>query len=255
MPSIFNFILFSTPRVCDGKSSSEGHSWLAPAQQRVNKTSVEEPPLPSSPQAAWLRTRSLYLWNLFLDLFSPLALQTFHRLPPHGVIHSICVSLESALGKSRTGPVFSPAVETGFWAVDSHFIFRDNMASYGRELFRGPQCQPRRWLGRITQINTAWKKQSLSYVWDIKGRTMQSCTVFWRKVLGKVFLIGSVSQLFQSGTPSRWRRDKQTLLYRDVSANEGAESIHRVFYCSLEQGEELTHFHWATFNSGWSDSV
>lgn len=78
-----------------------------------------------------------------------MALQTFHRLPPHGVIHSICVSLESALGKSRTGPAVSPALETGFWAADSHFAFRGNMASYGMVLGAN---QGGDWIGSVRSV-------------------------------------------------------------------------------------------------------
>lgn len=79
---------------------------LARARPRVNKQLLRPSLACSSPQAACLGNGFRYLWNLFLDLLSALALWTFHRLPPLWMIHSLHASLESALGKCGAVPAF-----------------------------------------------------------------------------------------------------------------------------------------------------
>lgn len=222
---------------------------LAWARPGVNKQLLRPSLACSSLQAACLGNGSRYLWNLFLDRLSALALQTFHRLAPFWMIHSLHASLESALGKCGAVPAFHQQWRPGRLLDLRLSLHTENMGAFNRTTegaFMALRAnQEGGCIGSAIWIHS--ERNEFCPVWVfclIKGKIKSSWAGVWRKALAKVSLTGYFSQLSQSGSPSWWR-DNCTLpctMMRQLVKERNPFTVYfiRCMCRSLDRREELT---------------
>lgn len=221
---------------------------LAGAPQRVNKhllkPSLPYPPLPTLPGWGTI----LVISEIFSWIFSLLWLCGPFITSLHSEWFTACLFLSSQSWESlEQASAFHQWWRPGFWASDSHFIWR-TWPLTAEEIFMALSTnQEGGWIGSGRSI--LHERNEFCPVWDIsliKGKTKLSCAGFWRKVLAKVslvvFFLPHLSQL-------ETLPDDGTIELFSVPwcvcrlLKEQNPSIVSFTWCicrSLEQGEELT---------------